>query len=160
MYGSGGGWAGRDGVFGPLLDAWFEDEFRFASDNINPPKLSGLDLIGVQNMDGVRNVMAGDGKWNQTKSLSFEINIDGTWRSIANYINTSGFLNEFVDAAIPLWGTQIPREFSSDSGAMVIDSELRIIERHLEANVPAANGNSRVNHKKYQIRFLASDNDY
>lgn len=155
LYGSGGRWQGRDRYFGPLIDAWFEDELRFVSDNINPPKLAGFDLVGVNDLGAQRKVMAGEGKWDQTKSISFEVNINGKWKSIANYISKDNLFNEFQDTFIALWGTQIPREFGPDSGAMVIDADLRIIEKDLEANVPAA-----TNHKKYQLRFLASDNDY
>lgn len=155
LYGSGGRWQGRDKYFGPLIDAWFEDELRFVSDNINPPKLAGFDLVGINNLGDQRKVMAGEGKWDQTKSISFEVNINGKWKSIANYISKDNLFNEFQDTFIALWGTQIPREFGPDSGAMVIDADLRIIEKDLEANVPAA-----TNHKKYQLRFLASDNDY
>ena len=155
LYGSGGRWQGRDKYFGPLIDAWFEDELRFVSDNINPPKLAGFDLVGINNLGDQRKVMAGEGKWDQTKSISFEVNINGKWKSIANYISKDNLFNEFQDTFIALWGTQIPREFGPDSGAMVIDADLRVIEKDLEANVPAA-----TNHKKYQLRFLASDNDY
>jgi hypothetical protein len=155
IYGSGGGWQGRADVFGPLIDAYWDDEIRFTSDNLNPPKLAGFDMLGGDDVGDIRNAMAGRDKWNQTKSISFEINIDGHWRSIANYISKDGIISDHTDTFVPLWGNEIPRTFTPDSGAMVIDADLRIIEKDLEAKVPAAR-----DHKKYQLRFLASDNDY
>ena len=155
IYGSGGGWQGRADVFGPLIDAYWDDEIRFTSDRTNPPKLAGFDLLGGDNVGDIRNAMAGRDKWNQTKSISFEINIDGHWRSIANYISKDGIISDHTDTFIPLWGNEIPRMFTPDSGAMVIDADLRIIEKDLEAKVPAAR-----DHKKYQLRFLATDYDY